>query len=107
MTFTNAGDWTAEQRRSNRGVIEDLAQRIDQIGLPAQHPWRGINITAILQIDLDPLSKRISQASAAITNLLETTSALAENLSQPVPETFTETDEQLIICRLRRERSKN
>ena len=98
LTFTSAGDWTAEQRRTNRGIIEDLAQRIDQIGLPAQHPWRGTNITAILQIDLDPLSKRISQASAVVTSLLETTSALAENLSQPIPETFTETDEQLIIA---------
>ena len=81
--FNGAEDWTADQRKTNRGHIEELAKRIDEIGLPANHPWRGTNITAILQIDLDPLSKRITQTITDLANLLETSTALAENLSQP------------------------
>lgn len=98
LTFSGAEDWTTDQRKTNRGHIEELANRINDIGLPANHPWRGTNITAVLQIDLDPLSKRISQTLAGLANLLETSTALAENLSQPIPMIFGQMDEQLIIA---------
>ena len=98
LMFSGAEDWTADQRKINRGHIEELAKRIDEIGLPVNHPWRGTNITAILQIDLDPLSKRITQTLTDLAKLLETSTALAENLSQPIPNTFAQTDEQLIIA---------
>jgi very-short-patch-repair endonuclease len=98
LTFTGAEVWSVDQRRSNRGLIEELAQRIDQIGLPTKHPWRGVNLVAILQIDLEPLAKRIRQAGTTLGNLREISQALAANLSQPVPNTFTETEEQRIIA---------
>ena len=98
LTFSGGEDWTADQRKINRGHIEELANRINDIGIPVNHPWRGTNITAILQIDLDPLSKRIAQTITALANLLETSTALAENLSQPIPKTFGQTEEQLIIA---------
>ena len=96
--FTGAENWTSEQRRSNRTVIEELAQRIEQIGLPTKHAWRGVCLEAILQIDLEPLSKRVRQAAMTLANLRETSLALATNLSQPVPKSFAETEEQRIIA---------
>jgi len=98
-TFAKAENWTRDQRHDNRGVIEELAQCIQQIGLPAKHPWRGVCLEAILQIDLDPLSKRIRQAAITLANLQETSLALASNLSQPVPKSLAETEKQLIIAR--------
>jgi len=98
LTFTNAETWTADQRRSNRCLIEELAERIAQIGLPAKHPWRGVNLVAILQIDLEPLAKRIRQAGTALSDLRETSQSLASNLSQPAPNTFAEIEEQRIIA---------
>ena len=98
LTFVGAEDWTADERQINRGHIEELAKRIDQIGLPVNHPWRGSNLTAILQIDLDPLGKRINQARAALAALMETATSLAQNMSQPVPVTFADADEHRIIA---------
>jgi very-short-patch-repair endonuclease len=98
LTFTNAETWTADQRRSNRCLIEELAERIAQIGLPAKHPWRGVNLVAILQIDLEPLAKRIRQTGTALADLRETSQSLASNLSQPAPNTFAEIEEQRIIA---------
>ena len=97
-TFAGAESWSREQRRSNHTLIEELAQRIEQVGLPVRHPWRGVCLEAILQIDLDPLSKRIRQAAINLANLRETFLQLATSLSQPVPKTFAEVEEQRIIA---------
>jgi hypothetical protein len=97
-TFAGAENWGSEQRRSNRTLMEELAQRIEQIGLPIKHPWRGVCLEAILQIDLDPLSKRIRQAAVALADLRGTSLQLATSLSQPVPRTFAEIEEQRIIA---------
>lgn len=98
LTFVNAEEWSADQRQKNLGHIEELAKRIDQIGLPVRHPWRGSALTAILQIDLDPLSRRINQALSKLMSLIETSSALAGNMSQPVPKTFADADEHRVIA---------
>lgn len=90
--------WDREQYRSHRALIGELASRIQQIGLPVQHPWRGVGLEAILQIDLDPLAKRIRQASATLANLRETSLQLATGLSQPVPESFAEIETQRVIA---------
>lgn len=97
LTFNGAEDWTADQRQTNHAHIEELANRIDQIGLPANHPWRGTLLTSILQIDLDPLCKRINQTISALDAVVETCTSLAGKISQKVPATFAEVDEQLII----------
>jgi very-short-patch-repair endonuclease len=96
--FVGAEDWTWEQRGSNRALVRELAQRIEQIGLPAQHPWRGVGLEAILQIDLDPLAKRVRQAATALENLRNTSKELAANLSQPIPTTLAQSEEQRIIA---------
>ena len=97
-TFVDAERWTIAQHRSNRTLIEELAQRIEQIGLPGRHPWRGVCLEAILQIDLEPLSKRIRQSALTLANVQETSTQLATSLSQPVPRTFAEIEEQRIIA---------
>ncbi|MGA2544174.1 MAG: DUF3320 domain-containing protein [Verrucomicrobiota bacterium] len=96
--FAGAEKWTSEQRRNNRSVIEELEQRIEQIGLPAKHPWRGVCRESFLQIDLDPLAKHIRATAAILGNLKQTSLALATELSQPVPTSFAETEEQRIIA---------
>jgi very-short-patch-repair endonuclease/tRNA(Ile)-lysidine synthase TilS/MesJ len=98
FTFAEAETWTAEQRRNNRKLIEELAQRIEQIGLPAEHPWRGACRETVLNIDLDPLLKRVRSVIMRVSELGETSSRLAAALAQSVPETIERIEEQRIIA---------
>jgi len=98
QVFDGAEKWTADQYRSHRNVVEELAQRIDQIGLPSKHAWRGVKLEAILQIDLEPLSKQVAQAIADLAKLRDISQSLAASLQQPVPNTLAGVAEQVIIA---------
>ncbi len=98
VVFGGAESWNTEQRRTNRKLIEELAERIDQIGLPTEHPWRGVCRATVLNIDLDPLLKRIRSVATRLTELQETSQSLAVKLSQPTPKTFASIEEQRLIA---------
>jgi len=40
VTFAGIESWTGEDRLARRRLAEELATRVQQIGTPAQHPWR-------------------------------------------------------------------
>lgn len=98
ISFLGAEQWTSEQRREYRKLMQELTERIGQIGLPNQHPWRGVCRETVLNIDLDPLLKQVRSVVGKIDNLREISVALATILSQPVPSTFIGTEQQRIIA---------
>ena len=55
LIFSGAEDWTADQRKTNRGHIEELAKRIDEIGLPASRDGLTICFLEHRSPDLDLL----------------------------------------------------
>ena len=98
ISFSGAEGWTSEQQREYRKLIHEITERIAQIGLPNQHPWRGVCRETVLRIDLDPLLKRVQSVGSKLDNLHETSVALATALCQPTPATFVETEQQRIIA---------
>ncbi|MBO1040666.1 DUF3320 domain-containing protein [Brucella pituitosa] len=76
----NAIEWTPGHRDEVSNLLMELAERIRDIGLPSQHPWRGVGITGISPLDLERLAVRIQNSSTAFAELLErmqkTTTAL-------------------------------
>lgn len=98
IAFSGAEGWTAEQRRECRKLIQEITERIEQIGLPSQHPWRGVCRETILSIDMGPLLKRVESVRSKLDRLHGASAALATALCQPAPATFAETEEQRIIA---------
>src|SRR5262249_18587680 len=96
--FSGAEEWSPEQRRGYRKLVQELAERIEQIGLPNHHPWRGACRETVLALDVDPLLKRVSSLITALDQVSETSINLASALSQPVPSTFLEFEHQKIIA---------
>jgi hypothetical protein len=96
--FDGAEKWTADQYRSNRNVLEELAQRIEQIGLPSKHVWHGVCVEVVLQIDLEPLAKQTSQVVDDLVKIRGLCQTLATKLEQPTPKTPAEVAEQIVIA---------
>lgn len=58
--LTNPDRWTPEDKRSRERLLTELAERVRDIGRPADHPWRGVLLDAILPMDLERLVPRLS-----------------------------------------------
>lgn len=61
--------WTPEFRERIVAILSELAQRIGDIGLPSQHAWHGVGVTGITPLDLERLTKRLSDASSDLLKL--------------------------------------
>ncbi|MCH7888849.1 MAG: DUF3320 domain-containing protein [Proteobacteria bacterium] len=62
--------WTRQEFRERRGVIHDLSQRIEEIGTPADHPWRGVGIEAVLPADVARVTDKIANLEPRIAALI-------------------------------------
>jgi very-short-patch-repair endonuclease len=51
--------WSRHDRQDREFQLRDIASRIDTIGLPSQHPWRGVGISLILPMELERLVARV------------------------------------------------
>ncbi len=99
ITFSGAESWTPDDRQERRQLIGELAERIEQIGVPSQHPWRGAACEVVLQIDLFPLETRIRSLLTSLKALREAAAILATALSQPPPESLCVAEQQLLVAR--------
>ena len=86
--FSGAEDWGADALRERRGIVAELVQRIEQMGSPSVHPWRGAERETVLNIDLPRIGEMLDRLDAALTPLRTASRELAERLCQPDPPTF-------------------
>lgn len=97
ITFSGAESWTTDDQRERRQLVGELAERIEQIGLPSQHPWRGVCCEVVFRIDLDPLETRIRSVLNIVKLLRQVAATLAAAIAQPPPEHFGTAEQQMLI----------
>jgi very-short-patch-repair endonuclease len=88
LDFAGAENWDAEALRERRGIVAELVQRIDQMGAPSTHPWRGTERVTVLNIDLPRIGAMLERLAQALTLLRTEAKTVAERLRQPEPPTF-------------------
>ncbi len=98
VVLFGAEDWTPEQHQDLRKLVQELSERIRQIGLPTEHPWRGVCCEPVLSIDLRGLMNRIESAGNKLRLLVATSEALANALSRSAPKTFLEAEQQRLMA---------
>lgn len=77
-------NWSIDDLKARETLISEIAERVDDIGLPKAHPWRGIGLQSILPIDLERLVKRISGLLATMRDLeAERVKVAADLKAQP------------------------
>lgn len=98
LVFPAAETWTLQDFKERRKLMQELAARVEEIGLPFQHNWRGVCRGTVLKIDLDPLESRIRSLAEKVSALLETSNSLASLLAQPSPNSFDEVDRLRVVA---------
>ena len=63
IELTGATSWDPEAREKILAVLTELAQRIDDIGLPSRHVWNGVGLQGITPLDLERLTVRLKETS--------------------------------------------
>jgi very-short-patch-repair endonuclease len=88
LDLAGAEGWSADELRERREVVADLARRVEHMGTPAGHPWRGVERETVLNIDLARIREMLERLQAALAPVRDEARSLAARLRQSEPPTF-------------------
>jgi len=91
--------WTQDQRKEREELLDDLRERIDLIGPPAEHAWHGVDLPPLLPTDVTRLAMRIDPILGALRSYLAGISTLAMTLQSPEPESLRQAMEMEELAR--------
>ena len=94
-----AAAWSGDDLEERRRRAAELTTRIREMGLPGQHPWRGVRRAGLLQIDLAPLSAQIRKTAQKLAELKVAAAPLAHALRRPPPASLRDTARLHLIGR--------
>jgi very-short-patch-repair endonuclease/DNA polymerase III delta prime subunit len=72
--------WSRHDKAERELQLKELAGRIDDIGAPSAHPWRGVGLPSILPTELQRLVARVTELRGRVSNLLADRDALGAAL---------------------------
>jgi len=78
--------WSADAFRERSQNLAELIERIEDIGLPIKHVWRGIGVDVMLPPDVGRLVVRIRALAERLDRLRAEYSAIAVTLERSPPE---------------------
>ena len=84
--------WSPDEVQQRLAVVEELAQRIVDIGEPLDHPWRGVALKVILPNDVERLVARIAALRARCQELAAQQADLALSLDTLAPAVLRDMD---------------
>lgn len=88
------GRWSPDDLAERRRLVAELIQRIDDIGLPDQHPWRGVGLQMVLPTTLERLVPRLQELVGKVRNLQVSVGEVAQQIDlERVPTTFAQTQD--------------
>ncbi|CAX54762.1 DNA helicase related protein [Erwinia pyrifoliae DSM 12163] len=70
--------WTNDDFDKRHALIDELIERISDIGIPDFHPWKGIGRTEILPSEVERLTSSLRNLDSEFMNTIEGTSNLSK-----------------------------
>ena len=99
FTLPAVESWNTEGLRRRRARVEELADRVVEIGPPARHPWRGVGLLAALPGDLVRIGALTVRLLRSLAGLRDGTELLRRELGLGAMSTLAEMAGLLDICR--------
>lgn len=66
----DAPQWSPDDRQLRSKLLDELAQRIADIGLPSEHPWRGVALNSVLPTEVERLARRMRDLQTQLKQLM-------------------------------------
>ena len=98
--LTGINDWSGDDFRRKQVAVDELRQRLERTGIPAQHPFYGCQLRALLPAAQSQLREKIDAASQSLATLADESESLATSLSLTTPDNAAGLDSLLANARL-------
>lgn len=94
-------EWSNNDLIKRLDLVKELVERIEDIGLPHNHPWNGVKLESVLPGELDRLIPKINTLFHKIHDFQNTIRAMAVQVGiTPEPMLFNEADKVVEIANL-------
>ena len=97
ISLENPDTWSRTDRTEREQVLIQLADYVEDLGIPARHPWRGVGLDAILRTGPRPADYAYRCGFSTSRLLTATRELLCQALEAQCPETFPAIED---ICEL-------
>ena len=91
IVLEGALQWTPDDFIKRREVLGELVERLDMIGIPNSHPWRGVGLESMLPTDVERLAVRVAELQERLKAFEDDQKELAETLRTESAERLPET----------------
>jgi len=85
FALTDPLQWTRAEFQQRLDLVGDLAEHVDHVGVPLEHPWRGVELDVVLPTDVDRINSRLPGILGRLDRLVAAGSCLATTLQVSVP----------------------
>lgn len=84
--------WTRHDREDREFQLRELAARIEAIGLPSRHPWRGVGLASVLPMELERFVSRIAALQSRLSAYINDLNWIVSALGAEDSDTFAKAD---------------
>ncbi|GLK69782.1 hypothetical protein GCM10008179_34200 [Hansschlegelia plantiphila] len=89
FSLVDPQSWTPEDKTERAALLNDLVQRIRDIGQPDQHPWRGVGLEVVVATALERIIDRIGDARSGLGRLVQEGESLSEKFGVEPPSSLS------------------
>ena len=93
-------EWSGDDFRRKREVVDELRQRLQSVGVPAQHPFYGCRLHSLLPAAQSSLREKITASARGLESHADSLASLADSLTLTRPENAADVEALLDTARL-------
>ncbi len=83
--------WSGDDFRRKREVVDELRSRLERVGIPARHPFYGCRLRSLLPAAEAELRVKIEATGSALETLVDSSGAMAHDMTLDLPKDALET----------------
>lgn len=90
--------WSHEDRAVREDLLSELARRVEDIGRPEDHPWRGIGLEVVIPTAVDRLMTRLIELKSHLILRLDEQSKLARTIEAKAPQSLADVPDLVTLA---------
>jgi very-short-patch-repair endonuclease len=93
-------EWPAPELGDANEQLQLLDRRLNRVGEPAKHPWRGVGLQSVGLKEKQRINKALQELVDSIRKLAQAASKLASHLGRPAPASVRDCSEPTAIAKI-------
>jgi very-short-patch-repair endonuclease len=90
--------WSRAEFQCRLNQLRDLVEHLSQIGVPCEHPWRGVEMDLVLPTDVERIQTKVTEVSDRLQRLVNAGLELANALGVPPAKSALELSRAALLA---------